>query len=159
MRGKKDTANENNKKLGKLIDELRQERGLGFNQLSQKSGVNVKSLNEIMYGKAKRINPIYLIQLANSLGIHYKEFYKIIGYLNPEDDIVKKEETNMNFIGNDVGDGNIIVGGSIESSTVSSKNVNQENFTSENFLDLSKLSEQDAQSIRNIYDSLIKNKE
>ncbi|MCI7343698.1 MAG: hypothetical protein MSH33_07115 [Fusobacterium necrophorum] len=65
----------------------------------------------------------------------------------------------MNFIGNDVGDGNIIVGGSIESSTVSSKNVNQENFTSENFLDLSKLSEQDAQSIRNIYDSLIKNKE
>ncbi|MCI7343699.1 MAG: helix-turn-helix transcriptional regulator [Fusobacterium necrophorum] len=70
MRGKKDTANENNKKLGKLIDELRQERGLGFNQLSQKSGVNVKSLNEIMYGKAKRINPIYLIQLANSLGIH-----------------------------------------------------------------------------------------
>lgn len=52
----------------------------------------MKSLNEIMYGKAKRINPIYLIQLANSLGIHYKEFYKIIGYLNPEDDIVKRRK-------------------------------------------------------------------
>ena len=80
------------KELGTYIDNLRQEKNLGFNQLSKKSGVNAKTLNEIMYGKSKRVNPIYLIQLAKALGVHYKQFYWIIGYLLPEDDIVKNKK-------------------------------------------------------------------
>ena len=79
------------KELGTYIDNLRQEKNLGFNQLSKKSGVNAKTLNEIMYGKSKRVNPIYLIQLAKALGVHYKQFYWIIGYLLPEDDIIKNK--------------------------------------------------------------------
>ncbi len=80
------------KELGTYIDNLRQEKNLGFNQLSKKSGVNAKTLNEIMYGKSKRVNPVYLIQLAKALGVHYKQFYWIIGYLLPEDDIVKNKK-------------------------------------------------------------------
>ncbi|WVU42052.1 helix-turn-helix transcriptional regulator [Fusobacterium polymorphum] len=116
------------KKLGNYIDNLREERKLGFNQLSKKSGVNPKSLNDIIYGKSKRINPFYLIKLAKALKIHYKELYKIIGYLLPEDDIIKIKNN---------------------------KKINTDALKNENLLDLSMLNEQDAKSIQNIYESLI----
>lgn len=141
------------KELGLYIDELRQQRNLGFNQLAKKSGVNVKTLNEIMYGKARRINPTYLIQLAKALRVHYKEFYWIIGYLLPEDDIVKnKKEKNFNFINSKIGDNNIMVGGNITNSNINSTIKEEE----ECILDLSRLDKADAESIKNIYNSLLK---
>ena len=141
------------KELGLYIDELRQQRNLGFNQLAKKSGVNVKTLNEIMYGKARRINPIYLIQLAKALRVHYKEFYWIIGYLLPEDDIVEnKKEKNFNFINSKIGNNNVMVGGNITNSNINSTIKEEE----EDILDLSRLDKTDAESIRNIYNSLLK---
>ena len=142
------------KELGIYIDNLRQEKNLGFNQLSKKSGVNAKTLNEIMYGKSKRVNPIYLIQLAKALGVHYKKFYWIIGYLLPEDDIVKnKKDGNFNFNNTKIGDNNVMVGGSISNSPIT-QTVGGNNDSMS--LDLTKLSEKDAESIRNIYNSLLK---
>ena len=142
------------KELGTYIDNLRQEKNLGFNQLSKKSGVNAKTLNEIMYGKSKRVNPIYLIQLAKALGVHYKQFYWIIGYLLPEDDIVKnKKEGNFNFINSKIGNNNIMVGGDISNSPI---NTTAEKNDKNMSLDLTKLNEVDAESIRNIYNSLLK---
>ena len=141
------------KELGTYIDELRQQRNLGFNQLAKKSGVNSKTLNEIMYGKSKRVNPIYLIQLAKALRVHYKEFYWIVGYLLPEDDIVKnKKEKNFNFINSKIGDNNIMVGGNITNSNINSTIKEEE----ECILDLSRLDKADAESIKNIYNSLLK---
>lgn len=141
------------KELGTYIDELRQQRNLGFNQLAKKSGVNSKTLNEIMYGKSKRVNPIYLIQLAKALRVHYKEFYWIIGYLLPEDDIVKnKKEKNFNFINSKIGDNNIMIGGSITNSNINTIIKEDE----EDILDLTKLDKADAESIKNIYNSLLK---
>ena len=66
---------DNIKILGNCINYLREEKKLGFNQLAKKSGVNVKTLNDIINGKAKRISPIILIKLATALGTHYKYFY------------------------------------------------------------------------------------
>lgn len=141
------------KELGLYIDELRQQRNLGFNQLAKKSGVNVKTLNEIMYGKARRINPTYLIQLAKALRVHYKEFYWIVGYLLPEDDIVKnKKEKNFNFINSKIGNNNVMVGGNITNSNINSTIKEEE----EDILDLSRLDKTDAESIKNIYNSLLK---
>ena len=142
------------KELGTYIDNLRQEKNLGFNQLSKKSGVNAKTLNEIMYGKSKRVNPVYLIQLAKALGVHYKQFYWIIGYLLPEDDIVKNKKIgDFNFINTKIGNNNIMVGGNISSSTITQTTEKNEKNMS---LDLTKLNEADAESIRNIYNSLLK---
>ena len=141
------------KELGTYIDELRQQRNLGFNQLAKKSGVNSKTLNEIMYGKSKRVNPIYLIQLAKALRVHYKEFYWIVGYLLPEDDIVKnKKEKNFNFINSKIGDNNVMIGGNITNSSINTIIKEDE----EDILDLTKLDKADAESIRNIYNSLLK---
>nr|DAX22114.1 MAG TPA: helix-turn-helix domain protein [Caudoviricetes sp.] len=141
------------KELGTYIDELRQQRNLGFNQLAKKSGVNSKTLNEIMYGKSKRVNPIYLIQLAKALRVHYKEFYWIVGYLLPEDDIVKnKKEKNFNFINSKIGDNNVMIGGNITNSNINTIIKEDE----EDILDLTKLDKADAESIKNIYNSLLK---
>ena len=60
--------------------------------------------------------------------INYKELYKIIGYLLPEDDIIKIKNN---------------------------KKINTDALKNENLLDLSMLNEQDAKSIQNIYESLI----
>lgn len=85
-------------KLGKIIDELRNKRNLGFNQLALKSGVNVRSLNEILNGNSKKINPFFLQNIANALGIDYKEFYKIVGYLEEDNSSNIEIETEYRTI-------------------------------------------------------------
>lgn len=71
--------------LGKYIEELRIKNNLGFNQLSFKIGMNVRTLNEIINGKMKRIIPYHLKKIAYGLKVDYKEFYKMVGYLEQED--------------------------------------------------------------------------
>lgn len=86
-------------KLAKYLLELKEKRGLGFNQLSLKAGINVKSLNLMMNGKTKRINPYQLQKLASALRIDYKELYKIVGYLDKEEkEQEKKEKSNIGSI-------------------------------------------------------------
>lgn len=91
----------NIKILGNCINYLREERKLGFNQLAKKSGVNVKTLNDIINGKAKRISPTILIKLARALETHYKYFYWIVNYLDADDDIQKLENHKVKIIKND----------------------------------------------------------
>lgn len=81
---KAEVKEELRKILGDFIEKNRIKRKLGFNQLALKSGVNVRSLNEIIYGKAKRVNPFHLQKIAKALNIDYKELYKIVGYLNED---------------------------------------------------------------------------
>lgn len=81
---KAEVKEELRKVLGDFIEKYRIKRKLGFNQLALKSGVNVRSLNEIIYGKAKRINPFHLQKIAKALNIDYKKLYRIVGYLDEE---------------------------------------------------------------------------
>lgn len=76
---------ESRKKLGEYLEKVRLDKKIGFNQLALKSNINVKSLNEILYGKSKRTNPFYLQRIALALRIDYKELYRIVGYLIEED--------------------------------------------------------------------------
>lgn len=81
---KAEVKEELRKILGDFIEKYRIKIKLGFNQLALKSGVNVRSLNEIIYGKAKMVNPFHLQKIAKALNIDYKELYKIVGYLNED---------------------------------------------------------------------------
>lgn len=84
-------------KLGNYIEELRNKRNYGFNQLAVKSGVNVKSLNEIINGKAKKVNPFHLKKIAKALNVDYREFYKMVEYLDADEKIVPNAEITFNF--------------------------------------------------------------
>ena len=116
------------KELGNYINKLREERKLGFNQLAKKSGVNVKTLNDIINGKAKRISPAILIKLATALRIHYKYFYWIVNYLDVGDDIQKLENHKVEITKND------------------------------NLIDLSLLDEEEKKILKSIYDLLLQKK-
>lgn len=85
-------SEEVSKKLGEYVEKLRIESNFGFNQLSIKSGLNAKTLNEILNGKSKRTNPFHLQRLGVALRMDYKDLYKIVGYLS-EDDF--KESDNL----------------------------------------------------------------
>ena len=85
-------------KLGNYIEELREKRGYTFNQLALKSGVNVKSLNEIKFGKSKKVNPFHLQKIAKALNIDYKELYKIVGYLDEDkNEIIGNIDLNLEY--------------------------------------------------------------
>ena len=119
--------------------------------MSKESGINPRSLNELVYGKAKRINPVFLIQLAGALGVHYKEFYKILGYLAEGDDIVKEKKTVINISGNNLNGNGQIVG----KNSGTNNYVNNYNHDSDDIIDLSKLSPEAATSIKTLYNTLI----
>ena len=139
------------KDLSEYIILLKEKKGLGFNELSKESGINPRSLNEFVYGKAKRINPVFLIQLAGALGVHYKEFYKILGYLAEGDDIVKEKKTVINISGNNLNGNGQIVG----KNSGTNNYVNNYNHDSDDIIDLSKLSPEAATSIKTLYNTLI----
>ena len=71
--------------LGNYINQLREERGIGFNQLALMSSLNVRTLNDILNAKIKKINPFYLKRIARVLKVDYKELYRIVGYLDNND--------------------------------------------------------------------------
>ena len=95
---KAEVKEELRKILGDFIEKYRIKRKLGFNQLALKSGVNVRSLNEIIYGKAKRVNPFHLQKIAKALNIDYKELYKIVGYLDEDkNEIIGNIDLNLEY--------------------------------------------------------------
>ena len=83
-------------KLAKYLNELKDKRNLGFNQLSAKTKINARSLNLILNGETKRISPYQLQNLAQAFKIDYKELYKIVGYL--EDANEEKQKSNVERI-------------------------------------------------------------
>lgn len=83
--------------LADFIKDIQAKRGLGFNQLSKKSGVNPGILNKIYNASMKRINPYQLQKIAQALRVDYKEFYRIVKYLEDEDTENRStEEINLN---------------------------------------------------------------
>ena len=87
MKNTTDVPIELREKLAEYLNKLKDKRKLGFNQLSLKAGINAKSLNLILKGETKRINPYQLKKIANALRVDYKELYKIVGYLEEDEPI------------------------------------------------------------------------
>lgn len=88
-----DVPEEKRKELGNYIKSLREKRKYGFNQFALKSNLNVADLNRIEKGDKKKINAFQLRNIATALRIDYKELYKIVGYLDEDND--EKEKSNI----------------------------------------------------------------
>ena len=83
-------------KLSQYIIEVKEKRKLGFNQLSLKSGLNPAGLNRLLKCKYKTINPYQLKQIAYALRVDYKELYKIVDYLD-DDEESKPIDSNIDL--------------------------------------------------------------
>lgn len=79
-------------KLANYLNEIRDGKNIGFNQLSLKSEVNPGVLTKILNGTNKKINPYQLMKLASALKVDYKELYKIVGYLEEAEEVKEKIE-------------------------------------------------------------------
>ena len=93
---KSEYEEEKGKALGEYINNIREHRGLGHNQLAILSGIDGSVLHKILYGSVKKVNPFHLQALAKVLRIDYKILYQIVGYLDlPESEI--ENTTNNDF--------------------------------------------------------------
>lgn len=149
---KAEVKEEQRKILGDYIETLRNNKKLGFNQLALKSGVNVRTLNEIIYGKAKRVNPFHLQKIAKALNVDYRDFYRIVEYLEEDDEIeqLKKEIEQLKsntIIQNNHNNGDMVIG----------KNEKHYYNSTNDELDLSELDEKDIEDVKK-YIEFLKNK-
>lgn len=81
-------------KLGEYIKNIREQNGLGLNQLAVKIDVVSSLLSRLENGKVLKVNPFLLKKISEGLKINYKELYKIVGYLE-EDEEIPKVETKL----------------------------------------------------------------
>ncbi|MGL5620828.1 XRE family transcriptional regulator [Cetobacterium sp.] len=81
-------------KLGEYIKNIREQNGLGLNQLAVKIDVVSSLLSRLENGKVLKVNPFLLKKISEGLKIDYKELYKIVGYLE-EDEEIPKVETRL----------------------------------------------------------------
>ena len=81
-------------KLGEYIKYIREKNGLGLNQLAVKIDVVSSLLSRLENGKVLKVNPFLLKKISEGLNIDYKELYKIVGYLE-EDEEIPKVETRL----------------------------------------------------------------
>lgn len=157
---------EKREKLGQYIKRIREEKGLGLNQLAIKIEIVSSLLSKLENGLTQKISPFLLKKISEGLKIDYKELYKIIGYLDEEDFIdgkLKKEYENkikeleeklkeyeiQTTIENNSNNGHIIVGNgnNIKSSYAGTK-LSKE---------LDELSEKDKEKVLKFINDYIKN--
>lgn len=62
--------------LGKRITDICTEKGIGLDELSQKSGVSVTTIKRIVNGKARNPRAITVFNICDGLGVAYSEFFK-----------------------------------------------------------------------------------
>lgn len=78
-------------KLGEYIKNIREQNGLGLNQLAVKIDVVSSLLSRLENGKVLKVNPFLLKKISEGLKINYKELYKIVGYLEEDEEVPKVE--------------------------------------------------------------------
>ncbi len=79
--------------LANYINNIREHRRLGHNQLSVLAKIDASALHKILHGTVKKVNPFHLQAIAKALRIDYNILYKIVGYLerSSEDKLVSLE--------------------------------------------------------------------
>ena len=91
---KSEYEEEKGKALGEYINNIREHRGLGHNQLAILSGIDGSVLHKILYGSVKKVNPFHLQALAKVLRIDYKILYQIVGYLETSESEIENATNN-----------------------------------------------------------------
>lgn len=81
--------------LGKYLKERREELKYSTNHIEIHTGINKADLSRIENGKKKKINPIYLKELAKVLKLNQIELFNKIGYIDdkylPKNEIVETD--------------------------------------------------------------------
>lgn len=71
--------------LGNYIKNLRTFQSLSLTQLADLAKISISDLHKIEHGTKIKINPLQLKKLAKLLGVDYKSFYRIVGFLDETD--------------------------------------------------------------------------
>lgn len=98
-------SEEKRKQLGNYIKEARLAHlpnKLGLNELAEITGTAGSLISNLENGKIQKINPFLLQDIASGLEIDYKILYKIVGFLNEDENIAEnkknKEKKSMVII-------------------------------------------------------------
>lgn len=71
----------NTKEFGAYLRSLREEKGLGVNQLAKYIGISGAEISRIERGERQKINPDLLRRLAPKLDVSYEFLLQKVGYL------------------------------------------------------------------------------
>lgn len=82
-------------KLGEYLKKRREELNYSTNHIEIHTGIDKADLSRIENGKKKKINPIYLKELAKALKLNQIELFNKVGYIDdeylPKNEIVETE--------------------------------------------------------------------
>ena len=71
---------ENVKKVGDFLREIRESKGYSMNQVEVYTGIQRSEIKKIEEGAKKKINPLYLKELAKFYNIDLLELFRLVGY-------------------------------------------------------------------------------
>ena len=77
--------------FSQYISKLRKEHGYTLNEVAEKTNLKTTSLHKIENGEYKKINPIFLSNLAKLYDINILVFYTMLGYIEENDIILFSE--------------------------------------------------------------------
>jgi HTH-type transcriptional regulator, competence development regulator len=90
-------SEEKAKAFGEFIKKIREEKGLGVNQLAQYSDVSSAQISRIENGKRGIPKAETINKLAKGLKVDPNKLMEVAGYLEPDKRQKKNEEINIAF--------------------------------------------------------------
>jgi transcriptional regulator with XRE-family HTH domain len=73
-------------KLGELLRQLRNGKGVSLRTVEKETGVSNAYLSQLESGKAEQPSPHILHKLAGYYGVHYSRLMEAAGYLKPREE-------------------------------------------------------------------------
>lgn len=108
--------------LAKYINNIKELRGLGLNQLALLANMDSAALHKILHGTVKKVNPFHLQAIAKVLRIDYRILYQIVEYLDTEEEIENIENLGIPIYSSVSYDDSIAFGNILEYINISSLN-------------------------------------
>lgn len=112
--------------LAKYINNIKELRGLGLNQLALLANMDSAALHKILHGTVKKVNPFHLQSIAKVLRIDYRILYQIVEYLDSDDEIENVETLGIPVYSSVSYNDSMVLGNILEYVNISS--LNNDNF-------------------------------
>ncbi len=80
--------------LANFLNNVKEDRNFGHDQLAMKAGLNGSVLHRMLNGQVRKANPFHLRAIADALRIDYKILYQIVGYMDSPD-LLEKSTDNL----------------------------------------------------------------
>jgi len=108
--------------LAKYINNIKELRGLGLNQLALLANMDSAALHKILHGTVKKVNPFHLQSIAKVLRIDYRILYQIVEYLDSDDEIENVENIGIPIYSSVSYSDSMVFGNILEYVSISSLN-------------------------------------